>query len=209
MENPNVHTSIDGHWWVVRNGTIIDPDFPEYDKSRYIFDCTDEKVYLPAPEPTQSLMVSMYKRRLMKIFKVDLWEEAVQCYFKLAVAEGEVTPDHNCCYQNALFEIGLNGGELVLGSFGWMRKSGEVHYEYGGGDYVTINDFVNGKKMAMNEDDMRRAIEYMMKESKMKKCAICKCNYIGNGHNARPIRTGRCCDNCNMAVVMARIPKKL
>ena len=33
-------------------------------------------------------------------------------------------------------------------------------------------------------------------------CVICKEPYFGMGHNARPVMDGRCCDDCNLRVVM-------
>ena len=33
-------------------------------------------------------------------------------------------------------------------------------------------------------------------------CVICKELYSGDGHNARPVMNGRCCDDCNLRVVM-------
>ena len=42
--------------------------------------------------------------------------------------------------------------------------------------------------------------------SKEKKCEICGNNYKDYGHNARPVKEGRCCDTCNYSVVIpARI----
>ena len=37
------------------------------------------------------------------------------------------------------------------------------------------------------------------------KCSICKEKIEGFGNNAQPINDGRCCDDCNMLVVLARI----
>jgi len=33
-------------------------------------------------------------------------------------------------------------------------------------------------------------------------CSICNEDFEGHGHNAEPINDGRCCDFCNMAVVI-------
>ena len=40
----------------------------------------------------------------------------------------------------------------------------------------------------------------------MERCCICGNGYGGHGNNAEPVRTGRCCDTCNMTVV---IPARL
>ena len=38
------------------------------------------------------------------------------------------------------------------------------------------------------------------------KCSICKEDMFGGfGHNAQPINDGRCCDDCNVLVIIERI----
>ena len=37
-------------------------------------------------------------------------------------------------------------------------------------------------------------------------CSICGKRFYGYGNNARPLNTGRCCDNCNIGLV---IPMRL
>lgn len=39
-----------------------------------------------------------------------------------------------------------------------------------------------------------------------KKCVICRCRYVGYGNNTQPVKSGQCCDKCNMKVV---IPKRI
>ena len=50
-------------------------------------------------------------------------------------------PISYCCLQNAFIEIQKNGGKLVFGSFGWKRKNGTIHYEFGGENWKTWKDF--------------------------------------------------------------------
>lgn len=38
----------------------------------------------------------------------------------------------------------------------------------------------------------------------MTQCVICGKNYSGPGNNAMPVAAGRCCDKCNIKVIMAR-----
>ncbi len=33
-------------------------------------------------------------------------------------------------------------------------------------------------------------------------CVICEGRFTGHGHNAEPVRVGRCCDECNIHVVL-------
>lgn len=38
-------------------------------------------------------------------------------------------------------------------------------------------------------------------------CSICGKEYHNYGNNAQPINDGRCCDNCNHKVILARVDK--
>ena len=44
-----------------------------------------------------------------------------------------------------------------------------------------------------------------MEKNTVKICSICGKPYMGYGNNAAPINDGRCCDECNEKVIMARI----
>ena len=35
-------------------------------------------------------------------------------------------------------------------------------------------------------------------------CCICNKKYVGFGHNAEPIKSGNCCDECNYTVVLQK-----
>ncbi len=35
-------------------------------------------------------------------------------------------------------------------------------------------------------------------------CVLCAKEYSGFGNNAMPLAAGRCCDKCNMKVIMSR-----
>ena len=35
-------------------------------------------------------------------------------------------------------------------------------------------------------------------------CSICGKNYEGYGNNAQPVNNGRCCDECNITIVVPR-----
>ena len=36
-------------------------------------------------------------------------------------------------------------------------------------------------------------------------CVFCRKKYSGFGNPAMPLRAGRCCDKCNILVIMARL----
>jgi len=38
-------------------------------------------------------------------------------------------------------------------------------------------------------------------------CCICKKFYTGFGNNAEPLANGRCCDKCNLKVIISRLNK--
>jgi hypothetical protein len=40
-----------------------------------------------------------------------------------------------------MIEQRKNGGRIVFGSMGFKREDGSVHWEYGGEDWVTVQDF--------------------------------------------------------------------
>ena len=40
-------------------------------------------------------------------------------------------------------------------------------------------------------------------------CVICKKKIIGYGHNAEPIKSGECCDECNYSVVLQERLRRL
>lgn len=33
-------------------------------------------------------------------------------------------------------------------------------------------------------------------------CSICNKEYVGYGNNAQPVNDGRCCDKCNLNIVL-------
>ena len=131
---------IDGHFWVERDGKIIDWDFEEYCNVRKMWGCGKEKKYLPAPEITQKIMIGIFKKKMMEIFEINNWEDCVAEFYKLSVIIG-LKPTFDRCFQNCLMEIHERGGELVFGSLGFKKPDGSFHYEYGGENYLTIKDF--------------------------------------------------------------------
>lgn len=51
-----------------------------------------------------------------------------------------------------------------------------------------------------DDEDLDEALD-----DKLNRCVICKKPYVGHGNNAAPLAKGRCCDNCNMKVIKARL----
>ena len=133
--------TIDGHFWIVRNGEIVDWDFPEFSKIFKMWDCKNEKHYLPAPNMTQQIMIGMFKKTLIKAFDKP-WEETLAEFHALSSQIKMTAPQFSRCFQNCMMELHERGGELVFGSLGFKKKhSEEYHYEWGGVNYKTIADF--------------------------------------------------------------------
>ena len=131
----------DAHFWVEREGKIIDFYFEEYDYIKRVNGCVGEPIYLPAPQETQELVIEIMKKKLYKFTRTDNYEQALLILYRLYSRFNLLEPQSYCCLQNAFIEIQKNGGNLVFGSFGWKRKNGTIHYEFGGEDWKTWKDF--------------------------------------------------------------------
>ncbi len=112
---------IDGHFWVERNGKIIDPYFTEYDMIKKYNKCVGENIYLPAPDEVQQIMIEKYKS-VEENRKIT--DKAFLKMYKRYMSGN--------CYQNARLNILRSGGKLIFGSMGWKKENGEIHYEFGG-----------------------------------------------------------------------------
>ena len=53
--------------------------------------------------------------------------------------------------------------------------------------------------------DVDGVLTTTMLQNKDKTCCLCRHVYEGFGNNAQPLKDGRCCDDCNSKVVLARI----
>jgi len=121
VEYPN----FDGHFWVERNGEIIDPYFKEYDMYKSRWNCVGEVIHLPASDLVQKVMIKKFKT-VDEIMDVD--DEFFLMFFR--------EPGIGQCFQKSRLEILKNGGKLVFGSMGWKISSGGIHYEFGGENWT-------------------------------------------------------------------------
>jgi hypothetical protein len=134
--------TIDGHFWVVRNGEIVDNNFREYDLIRKVRGCEPETcVYLPAPDMTQKIMITMFNNTVKKIMEQDDWDKCMKEVVFMTHLAGIKGPRCYNCFQNSIIEIYHNGGELVFGSMGFKKTDGSYWWEFGGENYKTIKDF--------------------------------------------------------------------
>lgn len=131
----NKQNKMDGHFWVVRDGKIIDPYFDNYDYVIKINKLEGDRVYLPASPLIQQIM----KKKFIDN-KIQMIEWGLNQNYK-AFNIGQRRSD--CCNINAIFEMKQNGGEIIFGSMGWKhRGSDKIWWEYGGEDY-TVKQFIN------------------------------------------------------------------
>ncbi len=114
---------MDGHFWVEREGKIIDPYFMEYDLIKGIQGLSGDRIYLPAPPLIQCIFEKVLQR---SCGKRQYTNYKPRCYE---------------CSHNAVYEYQKNGGKIVFGSMGWKRKDGTIHYEFGGENY-TAKQFI-------------------------------------------------------------------
>lgn len=147
----------DGHFWVEKDGKIIDPYFDSYDAVKRLYKLEGDNIYLPAPQAVQ-----------------DEWIEALTSFFKTKFGSLEefvryteragFISEINTCDKTALINFVKNGGKLVFGSLGWKKKgSQKIWWEYGGDSYNTTEAFLKSHvatgEMVSSALDLVRRIE--------------------------------------------------
>jgi len=124
----NQPPSIDGHMWVVKDGEIIDPHFPNYDMISKIRNVSNKKNYLPADQIIQKVVIKMWMTWLdtLPFDPLSEWSDSP-----------------NYCMLNAIAYQSKYGGDLVFGSMGFGdERSQDVWWEYGGTEYKTLKQFI-------------------------------------------------------------------
>jgi hypothetical protein len=144
----------DGHFWVERDGQIKDYDFSEEDEYiRRQNRTTKEKKYHEAPEIVQKVFIVILEKALtFELQKVKLMDSGEKMYaetifnmMEKANNEEELkqyTPRFDYCYLNAYKEWKTNGGRLVFGSQGYVKKDKSVWWEYGNPEWKNIKEFM-------------------------------------------------------------------
>jgi hypothetical protein len=123
--------TIDAHFWVERDGKIIDPEFSKDDAFiRSFNNTTKEKKYHEAPEIVQKVFCAILTKH-MSIFDAKELVDLCKTY----------TPAFAQCHLNAFIEWKKNGGRLVFGSQGYVKKSGGVWWEYGNPEWTKVSQF--------------------------------------------------------------------
>jgi len=129
---------IDGHFWIERDGKIIENEFPQYEWIRKHRKLLNKRRHCPASESVQRDARSHHWKALRHRTSCCTLEEL----FGLCIYNLESNgPAYNNCFVNALAEKAKNGGELVFGSMGWEREDGSVFWEYGNPAWDTYDKF--------------------------------------------------------------------
>ena len=126
---------IDGHFWIERDGEIIDPHFPQYDFIKSFHNGV-KFVYHPADPTTQLMMTTLFFKKVMTEY------DTIEGYVEDRVKILGTQKAHNNCFMNALIELYENGGMLVFGSWGIERADGSKFWEFGGDDWVGVKKFL-------------------------------------------------------------------
>lgn len=141
-----------GHFWVVRDGRVIDPKFPEHRQIQRQNRLQDVSCHLPAPAMTQKVMIASHIKKAKNVFGENY---AVEFERIFAPHGGK---HYGMCFFNAVIEKHRNGGEIVFGSMGWLRDDDTEFYEYGGKSFQVVADFTGKTDCYVNEvrEEMRR-----------------------------------------------------
>lgn len=141
-----MYPSIDGHFWVERDGQIIDWDFPWYDIVRSLNGCVKKAApqYAEADPLVQKVMIRMYQQVTQKVFGLEAEDWSVCAKKMVEEMDRMCMPrSHGQCWQNVVREVVHNGGEIKFGSLGWAKQNGSgVHWEYGGPTYTSLKQFL-------------------------------------------------------------------
>jgi hypothetical protein len=128
--------TIDGHFWVERDGKILDDDFKEHEYIKHANKCSGGKMYKEADALTQKVIISMFNRALTS------QGFDYQQFRDFSSMLGLTKPMFQCCFQNSVMRL-KEGDVLKFGSMGWKRNnSAEIYYEFGGDDWVGAKRFL-------------------------------------------------------------------
>ena len=189
-------TGIDGHFWVVRNGEIIDtsPEDVGLLKASKPRGLTGKKVYLPASPLIQTIMLKSYTRTVINeyIYITKKFANTVAHVYENSPPQA---PKPNCCYANAFYEQWKNGGTVVFGSQGYLADwTDETFWECGGPDFV-LSDFLGKtteKREKYTEHCMTVLIHHLMRlglsrEKIQKRISLCCESDVGVNYQEGPL----------------------
>ena len=135
---------IKGHFWVERDGEIIDYNFPEYRRLRKKFNADPEThCYLRAMPKVEDAMIRLFKKLTLRAFQAEDWDEMMPEFILVAKMTGNGDGAvYDKCWTNAIQEAYYNGGEIRFGSMGFKKKDGTYHWHYGHEDHNHLTDYL-------------------------------------------------------------------
>lgn len=164
---------IDGHFWVERNGDIIDTTPEEEDIKRINAHrgFTEGREYLPAVSIVQTIMIKSYTADVIANFNEATGRSATTLAEVYENSPIQI-PKALSCYKNAFYEQWKNGGTVVFGSMGYKAHwTSDIFWEFGGVDFV-LPDFL-GKNTAKRDlyirESMKKLVLYLAGEGLSKK----------------------------------------
>ena len=112
----------DIHFWVEKDGLIVDPYFPEYDVIKQVKNLVGKRIYKPSTD--FSIILPAIKEQMFLIKELGWTAEKYQT--------DDYTPSFGLNPVNALNNKHILGGKIVVGSMGWkFRNSSQICWEYG------------------------------------------------------------------------------
>ena len=127
--------TIDGHFWLERNGKVVDIEFKDYDYIKKYHNCDDGMVYKQADTNTQLIMTRIFEK-CMKSMGED------KASYRILCKNMGIGAMFRCCFQNCM--LAFQEGDLIrFGSMGWNKRNGSgVWWEFGGEDWKGVKAFL-------------------------------------------------------------------
>ena len=122
---------IKGHFWVERDGEIIDYDFPENENCKLANMCYGEKQYRRATKARRSAI----KRKFInaKFQELKAMKESTHRHDRMLYKDYvRACPMNDRCATNVCIEKLERGGTIIYGDMGWKTKleESDIYWEY-------------------------------------------------------------------------------
>jgi hypothetical protein len=163
----DVSNSISGHFWIVRDGKIVDWDFPEYKELRVFHNCEEKPKYrlesVAIRRKAKKQWIKEKRDDLEEIRELmpEMWEEIVKAH-----------PLPFQCSLNVCVEQALRGGQIAYGDMGWTcRDTGDIWYEFehsrpqcGKGEFLQIARNIKAGRKTPKKYGFPPEVEEKMKD---------------------------------------------
>lgn len=102
----------------------------------------------------------------------------------------------------------VEGGADVVAVKNVLRDAYNLRSVYGD-NYFPLSHMRWVRRNEMKFKLTQSASLVTTKTKVMNICSICLVSYVGYGHNAHPVNSGKCCGDCNRSVLLARLAEDL